>query len=103
MNVPETKAWRQNHISEVDPKHPLLPIALDCLKDADGERPSAQQLCNKVAALKETPKYNNVRESVKDSSDKTGEYEQIQSLWQTLDKKKCIIDQKDAVIAEKEK
>ena len=30
--VPEIER-RQNHISEVDPNHPLLPIALDCLKD----------------------------------------------------------------------
>ena len=28
-----------------------------CLKDRDVERPSAQQLCEKVAALKEDPQY----------------------------------------------
>ena len=39
---------RQNHISQVDPNNPLLPIALDCLKDEDIERPSAQQLCERV-------------------------------------------------------
>ena len=42
-----------------DPNHSLLPIALDCLKDADGERPSAQQLCERLAALKETAKHKN--------------------------------------------
>jgi serine/threonine protein kinase len=31
---------RQNHISQVDPNHSLLPIALDCLKDKDSERQS---------------------------------------------------------------
>ena len=36
---------RQNHISEINPNHPLLVIALDCLKDADVERPSANTLC----------------------------------------------------------
>ena len=45
---------RQNHISLVDPNHPLLQIALNCLTDNDGERPSAQQLCERVVALKET-------------------------------------------------
>ena len=84
--VPEIER-RQNHISQV-PKHPLLPIALDCLKDADGERPSAQQLCDRVAALKETAKYKNTCERVKDSKGK----EQLQH----------IIDQRDAAIAEKE-
>ena len=49
---------RQNHISQVDPNHPLLPIALDCLKDEDIERPSAQQLCDRVASLKERPEYS---------------------------------------------
>ena len=43
---------RQNHISQIDPNNTLLPIALDCLKDRDDERPSAQQLCERVAALK---------------------------------------------------
>ena len=49
---------RQNHISQVDPNHPLLPIALDCLRDEDTERPSAQQLCERVASLKERPEYS---------------------------------------------
>jgi hypothetical protein len=84
MNAPEIER-RQNHISRVDPNHPLLPIALDCLKDADGERPSAQQLCERVAALKETAKYKNASERVKDSSGKEGEYEQLQH----------VIDQKE--------
>ena len=34
MSIPEIER-RQNHISGVDPNHPPLPIALDCLKDAD--------------------------------------------------------------------
>ena len=49
---------RRNHISQVDPNHPLLPIALDCLKDKDSERPSAQQLCERVASLKERSEYS---------------------------------------------
>ena len=98
MSVPEIER-RQNHISQVDPNHPLLPIALDCLKDRDVERPSAQQLCEKVAALKETSKYKNFSERVKDSSGKDGEYE---SLQQNLEEKNHMIDQKDAMIAEKE-
>jgi hypothetical protein len=49
---------RQNHIGEIDPNHTLLQVALDCLKDRDIERPSAQQLCERVAALKEDPQYS---------------------------------------------
>ena len=48
---------RQNHINKIDPNHTLLPISLDCLKDRDVERPSAQQLCERVMALKDSPQY----------------------------------------------
>ena len=54
--IPEVDR-RQNHISLVDPNHNLSPISLDCLKDRDVERPSAQQLCERVAALKEQGQY----------------------------------------------
>ena len=101
MNVPEIER-RQNHISQVDPNHPLLPIALDCLKDVDGERPSAQQLCERLAALKETAKYKMASERVKNSGGCSGENEVIQSLQKMLEAKDHVISQKDAVIAEKE-
>ena len=45
---------RQDHISEADRDNPLLPVALDCLKDRDVERPSAQQLCERIVDLRET-------------------------------------------------
>ena len=101
LSVPEIER-RQNHISQVDPNHPLLPIALDCLKDRDVERPSAQQLCERVAVLKETSQYKTAKERVQESSCKDGEYEQIQSLQQNLVEKSNVIDQKDAMIAERE-
>ena len=54
--IPEVDR-RQNHISQVDPNHSLLPISLDCLKDRDVERPSAQQICERIASLKEQELY----------------------------------------------
>ena len=54
--VPEAER-RHAHISLVDPTHPLLLIALHCLKDEDVERPSFQQLCQTLGALKETAMY----------------------------------------------
>ena len=54
--VPE-KERRNNDISQISPTHPLLPVAFDCLKDKDGDRPSAGQLCQRLAALKEDPSY----------------------------------------------
>ena len=61
---------RQNHISQVDSNHSLLPIALHCLKDKDSERPSAHELCERVADLKRTPNY-------RDSTSKEGEIQHL--------------------------
>jgi hypothetical protein len=48
---------RHNHISQIDNDQPLMLIANDCLKDDDTERPSAQQLLERVTVLKESPEY----------------------------------------------
>ena len=56
---------RQNHISEVDPSHPLLVIALDCLKDESVNRPSAEELCKRVASLKQSDKYRFLEQSAR--------------------------------------
>ena len=51
------KERRQNHIGEIDPNHPLLPLALKCLKYKPDDRPSAQQLCVELSELKECKEY----------------------------------------------
>ena len=48
---------RDNHIRGIVSAHPHLPIALDCLKDQEVTRPSAEQVCQQLAALKNTPEY----------------------------------------------
>ncbi|XP_064405425.1 probable serine/threonine-protein kinase kinY [Halichondria panicea] len=54
--IPELER-RQAHMSLIEPTHPLLPIARHCLKDRDDKRPSSQQLCQTLDALKRTPRY----------------------------------------------
>ena len=49
---------RKNHIDLINPAHPLLPVALDCLKNRERERPSAEELCHRIAALKVEPQYS---------------------------------------------
>ena len=61
--VPEIER-RQSHIDLIDPAHPLLPVALNCLKDRDRERPSCHELCGRMSTLKVSPKYT---ESVQQS------------------------------------
>ena len=61
---------RQNHISKIDPSHPLLATALDCLKDDHAERPNAQELCETVATLKKMPKYGiSIREAFQEKNE----------------------------------
>ena len=48
---------RHDHISEINEKHPLRSLALICLENEPTERPSAQQLCDKLAKLKQCKEY----------------------------------------------
>ena len=54
--VPERER-RKDDLDRIASTHPLLPTALRCIKDRDRERPSAAQLCQSLAALKEAPAY----------------------------------------------
>ena len=63
VEVPEIER-RKSHIDLIDPTHPLLPVALNCLKDSDRERPSCHELCGCMPTLKTSPKYT---ESVQQS------------------------------------
>ena len=63
VRVPEIER-RRSHIDLINPAHPLLPIALNCLKDRDRERPSCHELCGRMSTLKASPKYT---ESVQQS------------------------------------
>ena len=63
--VPEVER-RHAHISLIDATHPLLPIAFHCLKDEDVERPSSQQLCQTLGALKETAMFEESSQQDKD-------------------------------------
>ena len=65
VRVPEIER-RNNHISEINTAHPLLPIALDCLKNQEGERPSTGELCQRLAALKDIPEYTESERAVED-------------------------------------
>ena len=48
---------RKRDIDQIEPSHPLRSIVLHCLKDRDTERPSADELCGRLASLKREPRY----------------------------------------------
>ena len=96
MDIPEIER-RQLHIDMIDPAHPLLPVALECLKDRDRERPSCHDICGKISTLKASSKYN---ESIQQSRSVISEREvQIQDLQQQLHTKDYQLQQREAVIA----
>ena len=72
---------RQEHISKVDPNHPLLPVALNCLKDRGTDRPSAKQLCERLEVLKEGPEYS---ETVLEEKNENSEQER-EDLQQNIE------------------
>ena len=54
--IPELER-RKNDLLGVYLTHPLRAIALNCIKDSDGERPTASLLCRELVGLKSTPEY----------------------------------------------
>jgi len=92
VEVPEIKR-RQSHIDLINPAHPLLPVALDCLKDRDRERPSCHELCGWMSTLKASSKYtksvqqSQVNTKLTESANKEREIQQskqIRDLQQQL-------------------
>lgn len=101
--VPEVER-RGNDIKLVPSDHPLLQMALNCLKDKDLERPSAQDLCEELVARKSVYKgeEGKSKEGNERSMGNTGEFEEtsadgfvrdslIQSLLQELEVKTQLL------------
>ena len=98
--IPETERL-QPHIDQVDLAHSLLPVALDCLKDRDRERPSAKELCNRLAALKDTPQYGeSMQQGQRATTD--GERVQIRELQAEAQERERQLQEKDRTIATNE-
>ena len=79
--VPEVER-RQSHLSLIPRTHPMLGVAMDCLKDTDSERPSAQQICRYLSALKEAPQYGQSLEGR--GGERDGEVHEREELIQQL-------------------
>ena len=95
---------RMNHISRIDFSHPLLPVARQCLEYTPGERPTSQQLCRQLAALKELDQYTESKDKqapqcVEVSLAKDREIADLHNLLQS---KERAIQAKDNLCREKE-
>lgn len=103
VSVPEVDR-RQTHIDLIVPEHPLLQIALDCLKDRYDDRPSAQKLCETISTLKESPEYHKSNETVSTMREEVEKelrkknMQELHVLRQTITDQKRSLDEKDASI-----
>jgi hypothetical protein len=100
MPVLETER-RKNHIDKMNPTHTLLPIAVDCLHYQENDRPSSEELCQRLAGLKESREYrestHQIQEEVKLNND------QVLLLTQQLQEKDILVQEKGRQILEKDR
>ena len=87
---------RKNHIDLIDPNHALLPIAKDCIHFQDKDRPSSEELCQKLASLKETREYRENSHQIHDGIQSNDN--QIHVLTQLLEEKDTMLREKDREI-----
>ena len=84
INVPVLEIERrENHLRLVTNTHPMYSLAVDCLKDTDTERPSAQQICHRLSALKEAPQYGQSLEA-REGGERNGDTQERDQLIQQL-------------------
>ena len=105
---------RKEQIDTISPTHPLLPVATECLKYDQEDRPSAQQLCEQLATLKEAPQYSESKQRVQESSSPVGNdttdddrtirelHQQVHEMGQVIQGNAHVIQGKDQVIQEKD-
>ena len=114
--VPEVER-RKDDINLINPKHPMLPVALGCLSDREQNRPSARQLCRQLVSLKRAPEYTesmqqkSPQERVREQEQQILEQEQqLQELQEQIDnerqqnqKQHCVLLQLQNDITVKER
>ena len=109
---------RKSHIDLIDPTHPLLPITINCLSYNEEDRPSAQELCHRLAALKQGSQYGDSLQQAQERSRPTENtaagrkdremqvrelQQQIQNLQHQLQASDGQVREKDTVIGTKQK
>ena len=94
---------RKTHIDLIDPTHTLLPTALGCLSYSDKDRPSAEDLCRQLAAVKEAPRYQLqiLRQELQTKDQQLQDSQrQIQQLTHQVEEKQHTIDDKETLLRE---
>ena len=77
--VPERER-RRSHIDNIDPTHPLILLALECLRDGEDKRPTAVQMCSNLNALMMSPRF---QESLQEEQATQTMNEQLSNVRET--------------------
>ena len=97
--VPEVDR-RKAHIDLVEAGHPLLPQALQCLRDKDTERPSADKLCEGLALLMTEDRH---RDSVEKEGNQPSEILRLQQEVEAKEREIHVhLEEKEQTLKEKE-
>ena len=119
VNVPVPELQRRHdHLRLVLKTHPMLRLTKDCLKDTDTDRPSGQQICRRLSALKEAPQYaqslegrggereggERVARGGRERGEREGEGQETEELIQQLrEENQSRVREKDREVREKER
>ena len=104
--IPEVER-RQAHIRLIEVSHPLLPTALDCVKDKEVDRPTSQQLCKLLEILKRTDRYeqsifhSKVQMNGQHVQENLFDIEQFPAQSNVLDSKNAEIQQVKEILEQK--
>ena len=90
--VPETER-REAHLKLIPDTHSLKPLALQCLKKKENERPSAVQLSERLSELKQSSQYRESMHQTQNSND-------IQQLQQQLQGQRILTEAKTREVQE---
>ena len=106
MPVPETER-RKSHIDLIDPSNDLLSISLDCLQFEDIDRPSSEEICQRMSALIVSAKYREslqLEQDVIQAKDRqiSSQTEQIQSMENEIHTKDIQLLEKDRELEQKQ-
>ena len=97
LNVPvPERERRKKDINPVGPNHPLLPLALHCLTERAVQRPSADELCRRLATLKGEQMYTHSVEQSREQS------VSVQTLQQQIQVRDGELERARATITEQQ-
>lgn len=92
--IPEHRR-RQSHIELVDPKHPLLALAIKCLSYSEKNRPDAVELCDCMAVLCQSEHYLSSKNTSGNQSHKSSQSDDLKQGLSDIVKLRQQLQAKD--------